>query len=116
MLLCYSVTTHSRLSNRCSVISTKAASSTNSFWLLQQDWERWMEHRYYMQLAERHVRDGEARVARQREIIEELRQGGHPTLDAENLLTTFEESLREHQRRLTQLRQAEDFTKFSTTA
>lgn len=53
-----------------------------------------MEQETDLQRAERHVRDGEKLVAEQKERIEVLRRDGHPTLTAEILLVTFEDSLR----------------------
>src|SRR4051794_8955013 len=49
-----------------------------------------------LQMALRHVREGEEHIARQRVLIAELKAGGHPTADAEALLTTFESSQHEH--------------------
>jgi hypothetical protein len=54
-------------------------------------------------MAERHVRVGERHVADQRKIIAELCTDGHPTDLAEQLLTTFEESLEMHRQRLAQI-------------
>jgi hypothetical protein len=45
------------------------------------------------EIAERHVRDGEELVARQREIVDHLRTNGHPTKVAEGILLTFENQM-----------------------
>jgi hypothetical protein len=47
-----------------------------------------------LEQAERHLAIGESLVAEQRAIIERLRSEGRPTLDAQRLLATLEESLR----------------------
>ncbi|HLY04415.1 MAG TPA: hypothetical protein VKR31_01595 [Rhizomicrobium sp.] len=52
----------------------------------------------------RHVREGEAHVARHGELIEELRVDGHDTRRAEELLTEFEAVLVEHKKHLEVLR------------
>ena len=60
-----------------------------------------MDQAEELAMAERHVREGEAIVSRQRRIVEELRRDGHPTATAEQLLTIFEaslQSLRDHLR------------------
>jgi hypothetical protein len=44
-------------------------------------------------VADRHIAEGEARLARQREMIEELRRDGHDTDRAEALLAAFARSL-----------------------
>lgn len=54
-------------------------------------------------MAHRHVVEGEARVARQIALVARLRQQGHDTAVAEDLLDEFEASLadmREHRDRL----------------
>ncbi|TGS71566.1 hypothetical protein EN817_28225 [Mesorhizobium sp. M3A.F.Ca.ET.174.01.1.1] len=43
-----------------------------------------------LEMGERHVREGKARIARQRELIEELSRDGHPTKTAEKVLQKFE--------------------------
>ena len=58
-----------------------------------------------LQIVERHVREARLLIARQREIIEELRFGGHPTLAAESLLKVFEETLETHKEHADRLRQ-----------
>ena len=47
-------------------------------------------------LADAHVAEGERHVVRQKEIIEELRLGGHSTALAESLLVSFEQTLASH--------------------
>ena len=49
----------------------------------------------HLKEAERHVRDGEARVEKQRELLSKLRDGGHPTEEAETLLARFRDILAE---------------------
>ena len=59
----------------------------------------------HLEKAERHVRDGELRVERQRTLLAKLRVGGHPTDEAEILLARFQDILRElnfHRNRLRQ--------------
>ena len=46
-----------------------------------------------LEKAERDIRDGEARVAHQRQLIDELRRDGHDTEEAEKLLWTLQQSL-----------------------
>lgn len=48
----------------------------------------------------RHVREGEAHVVRQRQIVAELRAGHHPTALAEQLLAEFERTLIDHRAHL----------------
>ena len=43
--------------------------------------------------AEQDIRDGEARVAHQRQLVDELRRDGHDTEEAEKLLWTLQQSL-----------------------
>ncbi|RUW83521.1 MAG: hypothetical protein EOS71_27720 [Mesorhizobium sp.] len=43
-----------------------------------------------LEIGERHVREGKARIARQRELIEQLSRDGHPTKKAETVLQEFE--------------------------
>jgi len=47
----------------------------------------------HLEQAERHVREGTAKVARQHEIVEQLKAGGHDVEQAEALLSTLEEVL-----------------------
>jgi hypothetical protein len=44
-------------------------------------------------LAARHVEEGEARIARQRQVIEERREKGWPTAAAKDVLVTMERTL-----------------------
>jgi hypothetical protein len=48
----------------------------------------------------RHVRQGEDEVRRQRELVETLRETGRDSGKAEELLETFERSLRLHRSNL----------------
>jgi hypothetical protein len=57
-----------------------------------------------LELVEQHIRESEAHIARQKEVIEELRRDGEPTEAAESLLRIFEETLAAQQRRADQLR------------
>lgn len=52
-----------------------------------------------LELARSHVAEAEKAVHRQRARLDQLRRHGHPVLDAEQLLASFEETLhvmREH--------------------
>lgn len=49
-----------------------------------------------LRMADNHVAQGERHVARQLEIIAWLRERGHPTETAENLLTEFRSTLVQH--------------------
>lgn len=53
-----------------------------------------MDQAEELAMAERHVREGEAIVSRQRRIVDELRRDGHSTATAEQLLAIFESSLK----------------------
>jgi hypothetical protein len=57
-----------------------------------------------LQMAERHVREGEEHVAKQRRIVADLREGGHPTRVAETLLDEFEATLADHRAHLARIR------------
>jgi hypothetical protein len=57
-----------------------------------------------LQMAERHVRDAEAHVARQRRIVLDLSGHGHPIDLALELLDEFERSLRDHRASLERIR------------
>ena len=46
-----------------------------------------------LEKADRDIREGEARVAQQMRLIDELRRDGHDVADAEKLLRTLEEAL-----------------------
>lgn len=48
-----------------------------------------------LEMGERHVREGKARIARQRQLIEELLHDGHRTEEARRLLREFEAVQRE---------------------
>lgn len=54
------------------------------------------DHPTDLALAEAHVAQGERHVARQKEIIAELRLAGRPTALAETLLASFEQALASH--------------------
>jgi hypothetical protein len=55
-----------------------------------------------LEKARRHVREGEAHVARQRRLVARLRRDGHDSLVgvAQILLGSFEQTLAEHRRHL----------------
>jgi hypothetical protein len=55
-----------------------------------------MEHETELEIAERHIREGLARIERQQEIIEKLQSVVHPTHDMERLLETFLLTLNSH--------------------
>jgi hypothetical protein len=59
-----------------------------------------MKRETELEMAQRHVRQGEARVAAQRELVEELRRDGHDMTQAEKLLVTFQTTLASHRRAL----------------
>ena len=46
--------------------------------------------------AERHIAEGESRIARQREIILDLASGGHDLKQAKELLAQFEDMKSKH--------------------
>jgi hypothetical protein len=56
-----------------------------------------------LQMAARHVVEGERRVARQRDMVESLKQDGHNTDMAQALLNIFEKLLEEHREALLRL-------------
>lgn len=56
-----------------------------------------------LEMMRRHVAEGERHVRRQREIVQELSAREHPTEMAEQLLATFEGTLREHRIHLARL-------------
>jgi hypothetical protein len=56
-----------------------------------------------LEMVERHVREGERHVARQREILAELGRDGHPTAVARDLLILFEWTLAQHLEHLDKL-------------
>ena len=57
-----------------------------------------------LQMAERHVREGEHHVASQREIVAHLREHGCSTELAERLLGNLEDLLAMHREHLTRIR------------
>ncbi|RWE26633.1 MAG: hypothetical protein EOS41_05735 [Mesorhizobium sp.] len=57
-----------------------------------------------LEMGERHVREGNARIARQRELIEELLHDGHRTEEARRVLQEFEAVQRELETHLDFLR------------
>ena len=57
-----------------------------------------------LQMAERHVLAGERQLARQREIIAWLKEHGHPTVEAERLLTNLDDSQRLHRDHVARLK------------
>ncbi|TGT51895.1 hypothetical protein EN813_050040 [Mesorhizobium sp. M00.F.Ca.ET.170.01.1.1] len=59
-----------------------------------------------LEIGERHVREGKARIARQRELIEELSRDGHRTGEAKRLLQEFEAVQRELEAHLDFLRKS----------
>jgi hypothetical protein len=56
-----------------------------------------------LEMAQRHVREGDAHVASQRRILAELRRDGHPTEMAQTLLAEFESSAAEHREGLARM-------------
>jgi FixJ family two-component response regulator len=56
-----------------------------------------------LEMVERHVREAERHVLRQRQIIEQLLEGHHSTALAEQLLTEFEQTLHDHRAHLARL-------------
>ncbi|TNC69471.1 hypothetical protein [Rubellimicrobium roseum] len=61
------------------------------------------DHETELEMVQRHVREGEAHVKRQREIVAELRERGHPTDVAIALLAEFEDLLRQHKAHLVRI-------------
>ncbi len=53
-----------------------------------------------LEMVQRHVREGEAHVERQREIVAEVQARGEPTEMAVTLLAEFEDLLRLHKAHL----------------
>ena len=47
----------------------------------------------HLALAERHIVEGEQRIADPKALIEQLARGGHNTTDANNLLNVLQDSL-----------------------
>ena len=56
-----------------------------------------------LEMVQRHVRQGERHVSRQLEIIADMQILNQPTSSAENLLFSFDRSLRGHKAHLEQL-------------
>ena len=69
-----------------------------------------------LEMAERHVREGEAHVARQRDLVAELRRDGHDTEQAEQLLTTFEATLAQHRKGLELVKAHSNASRSSATS
>lgn len=63
-----------------------------------------MPHETELEMAERHVLEGEIHVARQYDLLEQLRIDGHDTKQAEALLAEFEAILAEHKQHLASIR------------
>ena len=56
-----------------------------------------------LEMVQRHVRQGERHVSRQIEIIADIKFRKQPTSSAENMLFSFDRSLRVHKSHLDQL-------------
>lgn len=63
-----------------------------------------MPQETYLEMVERHVREGQKHIARQAEIIEERRRLGFSTHSSEDLLKTFEATQALHCEHLERLR------------
>lgn len=63
---------------------------------------------FELQLAQQHVREAEAHVERQIQIVGQLQRDGHPTLEAEQLLKVFEETLESQRAGLKELQAAQN--------
>lgn len=50
-----------------------------------------------LEMVEQHIREAEAHIVRQREIIAELQRDGCPTVAAESLLDVFRQTLASHE-------------------
>jgi ATP-dependent protease HslVU (ClpYQ) peptidase subunit len=61
-----------------------------------------------LQMVQRHVREGEAHVQRQREIVTKMWERGAPTDIAVTLLEAFQETLRQHKAHLSRLEASDD--------
>jgi ATP-dependent protease HslVU (ClpYQ) peptidase subunit len=61
-----------------------------------------------LQMVQRHVREGEAHVQRQREIVTKMWERGAPTEVAVTLLEAFQETLRQHKAHLSRLEARDD--------
>ena len=62
-----------------------------------------MEGETLVAMARRHVREGEAHIEKQRDLITRLAESELPTEEARHLLTLFEANQAEHQRHLDQI-------------
>jgi hypothetical protein len=62
----------------------------------------------HLEESERHVHDGKLRVERQRALLAGLRDGGHPTQEAETLLERFHDILAQHITNRNRLREEVD--------
>ena len=62
-----------------------------------------MEGETLVAMARRHVREGNAHIKKQRDIIARLAESDLPTEEAQHLLTLFEANQAEHQRHLNQI-------------
>jgi hypothetical protein len=60
-----------------------------------------------IEMGKRHIREGEEHIARQEQIVGELRRDGHPTAEAESLLKVFRETLASHKDHMELLRREE---------
>jgi hypothetical protein len=56
-----------------------------------------------LEMARRHVREGEEHIARQRELAQKLEQDGLDATEAWNLLRLFQSTLHEHRAHLNRL-------------
>jgi hypothetical protein len=61
-----------------------------------------------LQMVQRHVREGEAHVQRQREIVTKMRERGAPTDIAVTLLEAFQDTLRQHRAHLGRIEARDD--------
>jgi hypothetical protein len=61
-----------------------------------------------LQMVQRHVREGEAHVQRQREIITKMSERDAPTDIAVTLLEAFQDTLRRHKAHLVRLEARDD--------
>jgi hypothetical protein len=61
-----------------------------------------------LQMVQRHVREGEAHVQRQREIVTKMWERGAPTDIAVTLLEAFQDTLRQHKAHLVRLEARDD--------
>jgi hypothetical protein len=60
-------------------------------------------HSEELDMARRHVAEGAARVAKQRQLVENLEADGYPTELAHQLLTSLEDTLEQMRRHLAYL-------------